>query len=206
MTPPRSAVIRRAFEEATDWFVSQVSASLLVMDLPALGEWTVRDLVGHTSRALLTIEDYLTGAAANVDLGSPSDYFRQISAARADPGAVAQRGREAGLALGHDPAAAVAETARRVLATVARHSDRACLGTPAGSIHLIDYLPTRTFELTVHTIDLSVALGLPEEPPETAAAESLGLVSDLAVHGGRAAPLLLAATGRGLSSGAYTVF
>ena len=28
-------------------------------DLPGLGVWTVRDLAGHTARAILTVENYL---------------------------------------------------------------------------------------------------------------------------------------------------
>ena len=66
-------------------------------------------------------------------------------------------------------------------------------------------LPTRTFELAVHTCDLATALGLPLEVPATAATQTLRLVSELAVGSGRAGPLLLAATGRsGLPPG-YSV-
>jgi hypothetical protein len=64
------------------------------------------------------------------------------------------------------------------------------------------YLPTRTFELAVHTADLATALGLPPDVPATAAAQALHLVADLAVADGLAGPLLLAATGRpGLPAG-----
>jgi hypothetical protein len=67
---------------------------------------------------------------------------------------------------------------------------------------LADYLPTRTFELTVHTADLANALGVPSDPPESAALQALYLVADLAVSQARVGPLLLAATGRaGLPAG-----
>jgi hypothetical protein len=69
-------------------------------------------------------------------------------------------------------------------------------------MRLADYLPTRSFELTVHTADLATALELPLDLPETAAAQALHLVTILAVGHGLAGPLLLAATGRpGLPSG-----
>ena len=53
----------------------------------------------------------------------------------------------------------------------------------------------------VHTADLATALGAPLDVPATAATQALELVTDLAVSGGRAGPLLLAATGRPLPSG-----
>jgi hypothetical protein len=69
-------------------------------------------------------------------------------------------------------------------------------------MRLADYLPTRTFELAVHTADLATALGAPLDLPATAAAQALRLVADLAVSEGRAGALLLAATGRsGLPAG-----
>jgi hypothetical protein len=54
----------------------------------------------------------------------------------------------------------------------------------------------------VHTCDLAAALGLPLEVPDTAAAQALRVVAELAVRRGQAGPLLLAATGRaGLPAG-----
>ena len=77
----------------------------------------------------------------------------------------------------------------------------ACEGTEvvttiAGGMRLADYLPTRTFELVVHTADLAAALGLASEPPPVPAAQALDLVAQLAVTDGRATALLRAATGR----------
>jgi hypothetical protein len=69
-------------------------------------------------------------------------------------------------------------------------------------MRLADYLPTRTFELAVHTGDLATALGVPPDVPATAAAQALHVVADLAIADGLAGPLLLAATGRpGLAAG-----
>ena len=191
----------RAFADAAEWFVGTAGRVGDRWGEPGLGEWDVRALVGHTSRSLLTVEAYLARPATTVEIGSAAEYFRATSAMAAGA-AVAERGREAGAALGDDPAAAVADIAGRVLPLIGSKDGTELVTTIAGGMRLADYLPTRTFELAVHTADLATALGIPPDLPATAAAESLRLVADLAVAGGRAGPLLLAATGRpGLPQG-----
>ena len=192
---------RRAFADAAGWFVRTTA---LVGDRcaePGLGEWDVRALVGHTSRSLLTVEAYLARPADSAEVPSAADYFRATRAMAADP-AVAARGRDAGTALGEDPVAAVSEIAARVVPLVDNEDGGTLLTTIAGGMRLEDYLPTRTFELAVHTADLAEALGVAPEVPDTAAAQALQLITELAVREGRAGPLLLAATGRtGLPAG-----
>jgi len=195
---------RVAFVEATRWYqevLAQIGDRWLE---PGLGEWDVRALAGHTSRSLLTVETYLGQPADAVDVASTVDYYvatRQIAAGPA----VAQRGRDAGQALGEDPVAEVARIASRVLPLVAGLSGTEMLTTIAGGMRIADYLPTRVFELVVHTADLATAIGVPAEPPAGPAALALGLVTDLAIADGNAATVLLAATGRsGLPAG-FTV-
>jgi uncharacterized protein (TIGR03083 family) len=186
---------RRAFADAAEWFVRTTE---LVGDRwaePGLGEWDVRALVGHTSRSLLTVEAYLARPAQTVEIPSAADYFRATRAMAAGP-AVAQRGRDAGDALGDDPASAVAEIAARVVPFVDAQDGGTLLTTIAGGMRLEDYLPTRTFELAVHTSDLARALDEPLDVPATSAVQALRLVTELAAGDGRAGPLLLAATGR----------
>jgi hypothetical protein len=192
---------RRAFADAARWFVRTAGRVGDRWSRPGLGEWDVRALVGHTSRSLLTVESYLARPAATVEVASAGDYFRATRAAAADP-AVAARGRDAGAALGSDPAAAVAEIAERVLPLVGSRDGTELLTTIAGGMRLADYLPTRTFELAVHTTDLATALEEPLDVPATAAVQALRVLADLAVSDGRAGPLLLALTGRtGLPAG-----
>lgn len=186
---------RRAFADAAEWFVSTVTLVGDRWSRPGLGEWDVRSLVGHTSRSLLTVEMYLARPAVAVEVASAADYFRAGRAVAASP-AVAARGRDAGNALGADPAAAVTEIAARVVPLVAARQGTELMATIAGGMRLSDYLPTRTFELVVHTADLARALDLEPDAPRTAAAVALDLVAELAVSDGLAAPLLLAATGR----------
>jgi uncharacterized protein (TIGR03083 family) len=193
---------RRTFADAAEWFVRTAAVVGDRWDSPGLGEWDVRALVGHTSRSLLTVETYLARPASSVDLGSPADYVRATRVIAAGP-AVAERGREAGLALGADPASSVAEIAARVLPLVDACDGTELVTTIAGGMRLSDYLPTRTFELAVHTADLAAALGLALDVPATAATQALQIVTDVAVGDGRAGALLLLATGR---SSDFSVF
>ncbi len=186
---------RRAFTDAAKWFVRTAAVVGDRWHLPGLGEWDVRALVGHTSRSLLTVETYLARPAPAVEVASAAEYFRATRVAAADP-AVAARGRDAGTALGTDPAAGVAQISARVLRLVDTQDGTELMTTIAGGMQLGDYLPTRTFELAVHTADLATALGVRPDVPATAAAQALHVIADLAVADGLAGPLLLAATGR----------
>ncbi len=195
---------RRAFADAAAWIVGTAAVVGDRWHRPGLGEWDVRALVGHSSRSLLTVEAYLARPAAAVDLASASDYYRATRVIAADP-AVAARGRDAGTALGPDPATAVAEIADRVVALVDARDGAELVTTIAGGMRLAEYLPTRTFELAVHTADLAAALDLPLDVPTTAATQALEIVVDLAVTDGLAGQLLLAATGRTSGPAGFSV-
>lgn len=163
---------------------------------PALGDWDVRALAGHTSRALTTVEAYLATPATGDRVAGPVEYFLTVRGAMS-PGAIAQRGTEAGNALGEDPAAAVRELVQRVTSLVRDTPDDALVATPAGTMTLIDYLPTRIFELAVHTLDLARALEVP--PPASlapAVAASLELAGAIGSRLPSAGELLLLLTGR----------
>ena len=192
---------RAAYADAAGWFVRTAALVADRWDRPGLGEWDVRALVGHTSRALVTVESYLARPAPAAEVASAADYFRATRAAAAQPAVVA-RGRDAGTALGSDPAGTVAQIAARVVTLVDTQDGTELVTTIAGGMQLADYLPTRTFELAIHTADLAMVLGMPLDVPATAAAQALTIVADLAVADGLAGPLLLAATGRlGLPAG-----
>ena len=193
------------FSDAADWFVGTVAlVSPGQWSEPGLGEWDVRSLVGHTSRALLTVETYLARPASNIDVPSGVGYFAATRSLAAGPD-VAARGRDAGEALGADPAAAVAEIVARVVPLVERSTGDEVIETIAGGMRLADYLPTRTFELVAHTTDLAAALDVSADVPPRPALQALSLVSALAVESGVSGPLLRAVLGRtGLPNG-FTV-
>ena len=165
-------------------------------DGPGLGDWDLRALVGHTSRALVTVRTYLDQPADDATVESAADYLALATRTATDPAAVLERGRGAGTALGDDPAASVRDLADEVLAKVADFGDGHVLTTIAGPMRLVDYLPTRTFELVVHGLDIGRATGLDPAYPEPVVAQAVTLAGQVAVRTGRGPDLLLALTGR----------
>ena len=195
---------REAFASAAQWFLETAASVGERWEDPALGEWDVRALVGHTSRSFLTVETYLADPATSVDIASTADYYRATRALATGP-AVTDRGRQAGMALGDDPVATLRSIAARVLALVETQDGTELVSTIAGGIRLSDYLPTRTFELVVHTADLATALGRPLDVPAVPARQALQIVTDLAVDDGLAGVLLLTATGRPARPAGFSV-
>ncbi|MEQ6903668.1 maleylpyruvate isomerase family mycothiol-dependent enzyme [Nocardioides sp. YIM 152588] len=196
-------------EAARAWFAAAAGGFLALLPgidgdrlaAVGLGEWDVRSLLGHTCRAFSTIEAYL-GATGDGDappdaLLGTLDYFVLAAQGRADPAQVAQRGRDAGAALGDEPVAAARGIAERGLAAVERTPDAAVLTTPLGPMALVDYLPTRAFELTVHGLDLARATGQEPPPPlARAVPDCLALVAAVLSTDDRGVAALLALTGR----------
>lgn len=166
----------------------------------ALGDWSVRDLVGHGSRALTTVESYLqtTDDDATDVSDDPVTYFRTLAERGAnDNAAIAERGRVAGSALGDDPLGAVRQLAARAIALVEATDPSRRVATPGGNMTLRAYLATRTFELTIHGLDLATALGV-DAPRELEApiAATLELVASILGSRPQASSVLLALAGR----------
>ena len=137
-----------------------------VWERPALGEWNVRQLVGHLFRAFSTIDRFLDEPLHDVVAESAAQYYRLALGSRPDIHAeVAQRGRDAGVALGDDPAAAVVEGISAVLGRLADTTGDEIGTTAVGGMRLTDYLDTRLVELVVHRIDLCAALGVAAPDP-----------------------------------------
>ena len=175
-------------------------------DQLGLGVWSIRDLVGHTSRALANIERDIRHPLPHPGDGDrAADYFSNVQATPNQASAVAERGRQAGLDLGADPQAAIAQleqTAREALAAIA--SD-ARVATPYARLPLHPYLPTKLFQLVVHTLDICRAADIQAPPPAGPLARALGIALELAGRNpdrARQATLLHALTGRsGLPDG-----
>jgi uncharacterized protein (TIGR03083 family) len=170
---------------------------------PGLGEWDLRALVGHTSRSLTTVQSYLAQPAAAEDLTSAAAYLAAV--ADIDPASVAERGRAAGAALGDDPVATLHALVDRVLPLTERDDDP-LVSTIFGGMRLSNYLPTRTFELVVHGLDIARAAGLatPDHRAEVLT-EVLELTAAAAVLRGAGIEVLLALTGRADLRPGFTV-
>lgn len=200
--------VRRAFADAAASFAVTVDG---IGDerwaTPGLGEWTVLDLVGHTSRALLTVEQYRRSGRKGPERDT-IEYYRAVRSSLGDPAAVAERGREAGRALGADVAESVRALVTRVTELVDSSDADTLLETPVGAWRLADYLPTRVFELAVHTADLRRSLGGAFDiEPASVAHEALRVLGALVADAepDEAGELLAALTGRGLLSAGYSI-
>ncbi len=167
-------------------------------DEPGLGDWNLRALVGHASRSLITVSTYLKTAAQREDVSSAADYYAEIRGYTAGVGAEAilERGRRAGRDLGDDPAATIAALVPRVLAEL-DHVDDPLIEVIGGmGMRLSSYLPTRTFELTVHGMDIARAVGIEFAPTDDVLAEAAALAARVGVRLGDGPSVLLALTGR----------
>jgi hypothetical protein len=197
----------KTFLSAAACFVGQVAA--IPVDRlagPGLGTWDLRSLVGHTSRSLVTVETYLDQPAETLEVPTAADYYRLIAESGAASGdAVVERGRQAGAALGDDPAGFVSDVAARVRAKLERYDASYVLTTIAGGMPLGQYLRTRTFELVVHSLDIGRACGVEATLDESALMDAAALATEVAVRSGQGPALLAALTGRGVLPAGFSV-
>lgn len=165
---------------------------------PGLGEWDVRSLVGHASRSLITVSTYLRTPAEREDVVSAADYYVKMHEYSAGLGAAAivERGRQAGRDLGEDPVATIDALVPRVLAEVDAADDPLIEVIGGLGLRLSSYLPTRTFELAVHGMDIAAAVGIDFAPPAEVLADATTLAAQIGVQLGRGSAILLALTGR----------
>lgn len=166
---------------------------------PGLGSWDLRALLGHTGRSFVTVATYLQDRAEEVVAETPVAYYAQVMQVAGEDadGSVAARGVAAGEALGDDPLGALrASYAEATAALDGLAGTDPVVPTIVGGMRLSDYLPTRTFELTVHSLDVAAATGLDFAPPSAALAEVLALASATALELGHGVDVLLALTGR----------
>jgi uncharacterized protein (TIGR03083 family) len=182
------------------------SFAALVHDIPAsawdgpgLGEWDLRSLVGHASRSLITVSTYLQEPAEREDVTSAHDYYAQIQEYASKLGAadIVERGRQAGRDLGDDPSATVDGLVSRVLGELSDVGNPLIAVIGGLGIRLHSYLPTRTFELAVHSLDIARAVGISHAPPDDVLEEATVLAARIAAAEGHGTTVLLALTGRG---------
>jgi uncharacterized protein (TIGR03083 family) len=177
---------------------------------PGLGAWDLRSLVGHTARAVSTVSAYVDQPGDREDASSPADYFATVSRlsksaqAAVVAEAVVERGRAAGVALGDQPAQAVADLVEQALERL-RDQEDVLVSTPVGGMLLSQYLPTRTFELAVHSLDIAAAIGVVLELDPLVLAEAVVTAADTAARLGQGVPVLLALTGRTPLPDAFSV-
>jgi uncharacterized protein (TIGR03083 family) len=202
--------VRRAFAAAAlDLVILAGAIPADRWEAPGLDQWSVRHLTGHASRALVTVETYLdagAGQPVEITVDGILDYYNVLSSGYADPAQIVARGRDAGAALGNDPAATLGAMAERVLARLDGADDGTPVPTPAGGMRLIDYLPTRIVELVIHGLDLARATALPARPDPGALAVTAAVLAGLTAQRPDAGTVLLALTGRASLPAGYSLF
>ncbi len=169
-------------------------------DRPALGEWSVAELVAHLVRAADRIAAYadeeVEGEGPVCDRVSYFDFDHAAAA----PG-VADRSRQDARRVGSDGLpAAFAEAWRSTADLLAAADPARSIQTFRGPMALEEYAATRVLELVVHHLDLCRALG--RCPATTPAALSVtegilvGLLDGDPPETLDTASFVLAATGR----------
>lgn len=180
-------------------------------DVPGLGDWTLRELVGHTvSSALRQVPTVLAAPGAAVALTSPQAYWAFARCAPPEMYAAATAAssadaRQTGEWLGDDAAGRVSELAGQATAALAAVRDDDVITTPAGGMRVRDWLPTRTFELVVHGMDIAGAAAVPFEPAPDAVTESVTLAARIAAAVGDGPLVLRALTRRAALPGDFSV-
>jgi hypothetical protein len=194
---------RRTFRSAAIAFadlVSRIPPERL--DGPGLGEWTLRDLLGHTaSSALRQVPAVLAQPAPALLVPTPEGYFATVRKAppelvTAAVAASTSDARDTGKALGDPPVPTISGMIGQATSALAGAGDDDLVATPAGGMRVRDWLPTRTFELVVHGSDAAAAAGLPIDFDADTLAESAALAARIAVAVGDGLPMLRALTGR----------
>lgn len=204
---------RQIFFEAAAFFIAVVER---IRDDQwnghGLGVWSVRELVAHTALAFTNLEREVTTLAQpsvpnGGALSTAVDFYQRGMAMPGVNERVAQRGREAVESLGDDPSASIRALEAGVRDLLGRTPDTVVIAPPIAALPLSEYLLTKTFELTVHTLDIAAALDLDVEPPAAPLAACLGMVLSLAARRdtSESVSLLRALTGRAPLPASFTV-
>lgn len=170
---------------------------------PALGSWTVRMLVGHIGRSFTTVTDYLAKPAATKDVPSTADYY-VIALQQTDSAAIDARAEQAAHALGDAPLATLRGFRDAAIAVLDVAGDP-LITTIAGGMSLSDYLPTRIFELAVHSLDLARATDQAAALPAEVCGHAAALAAVTAVRRGHGETVLSALTGRSTLPSGFSV-
>lgn len=184
-----------------------------IWEAPALGVWNVRDLVGHVAAAALThVCTALDQPARAEAIGSAEGYY--ALAKSIDPAiyqsaadAATKRARSDGEALGDDPAQTVHTLLQQATMKLAMSGDDVLVEIHelVGGMRLAAWLPTRTFELAVHSLDIAAATGVPAAVPDVVLADTAALAARIAAATGDGPAVLRALTGRGTLGDGFSV-
>ncbi len=167
------------------------------LDENALDLWSLRDLLGHASRGLITVPAYLeTGRDLAIELDHAFEYISAFDSTHIDPRAITERARRSGEDLGDDVVAGLQAAFDNAMKAIRDQPDGAPLKSPAGIMRLIDYLPNRVFELVTHTEDIKVSQGIEATPEQAPVTVALTFAAGLAAGTDSYRDVLFGLTGR----------
>jgi Mycothiol maleylpyruvate isomerase N-terminal domain len=135
---------------------------------PANDAWSLRELLAHAARGLLTVESTVAAALDPTSrvLTGAVDYFAAAMAAPSVHAGIVQRARDASAAVGDDPGGYARAALERVAPLVIATPPHREVQHAAGRLRFEDYLTTRIVELTLHTADVQLAIGEPVAFPD----------------------------------------
>jgi Mycothiol maleylpyruvate isomerase N-terminal domain len=202
------------FVEAAQW-MRELTSSMGVQKLqgPGLGEWNLRELVAHASRAVSVVAEYLRNEPPSGEVvrdDSPvvaaAVYYASSMGDANLHREVAERGRREAEMLGEDPARSVATRVDEAVALVSEAPDTAFFETRFGSMGFNGYLCTRTVELVVHGVDICDALAVEAEVPQRAARTTLAVLAELSFRRGEGVEVIRSLAGRRPLREGFTLF
>jgi hypothetical protein len=194
---------RRAFRSAAVSFadlIARVPADR--WDDPGLGDWTLRELAGHAAGSgLRQVPTVLAAPADEITRASSEDYWLLARAVHPDVLAAARKAsdddaRANALALKDDPAGVVGDLVGLATQALGRVEDDNLVTTAAGGMRVRDWLPTRTFELVVHGLDIATAAQIKMHLNPEVYAQTAAQAARAAAMAGDGPTLLRALTGR----------
>lgn len=194
---------RRAFRSAAVSFADLIAR---VPDdrwnVPALGDWDLRRLAGHAvSSGLRNVPAVLDRPAEEITRASSEDYWLLARAVPAEVLAAAHQASDEDArvnaeALKGDPARVVGDLVGQATQALGRVQDDDLVETAAGGMRVRDWIPTRTFELVVHGLDIAAAAGVALHVTPELYAEVAAQAARAAAMAGDGPTLLRALTGR----------
>ena len=145
---------------------------------PALGAWNLAQLTAHLVRAATRVTEYLPLPVEGDPVVDRIGYWDFDTDGQAQ--AIAQRAIDEAAAV--DPThlpGRFAVSWRATCAAANDHGPDQVLHTIMGPMRLDEYLATRVVEITIHHLDVRVALDLPPAPTPSAGRMTMGILEQL---------------------------
>ena len=119
--------------------------------------------------------------------GAAAYYVQAMSSPRVHE-EVAERARTRAASFGDSPVEAARAVVAGTLDAVDALDDAAPVTTNVGPVRLVDYLATRVLEIVIHSMDVSLAAGVPVETSREATVTLALSTVTLALSGRRSLP------------------